>query len=369
MIKLSNRIITTQRTPIFFGNDVLPALDKIVASIRPGGIFILADLNTRKHCLPLLLERSKSVANAAIIEIDGGEADKSIENAGKIWQILMASGADRKSLLVNLGGGVVTDLGGFVAAGFQRGIKYINVPTSLMGQADAAIGGKTAVNLGHVKNQVGFFYPPEGVFIVPEFLKTLPEAQLRSGFAEIIKSVLIGNAALWRRVHKTPVNGWMNLPAEGVLWQDMILAAATYKNKVVAKDFREKKLRKVLNFGHTLGHAFESLGMQSDGEPLLHGEAVAAGIICAVYLSHVSTGLSTAEMHAVTDYIREGYRQVPFQQESGSLMLDIARHDKKNHDGSIRFTLLSKVGVPQVNTVCGDDQVLAALAYYGSSYK
>ena len=277
MIKLPNRIVTVSRTPVLFGNDAFPALDRMVKTLHPHGVFILVDRNTSKCCLPLLIGKISSFADAQVIETGGGEAAKSLHDTEKIWSELLASGAGRNSLLVNLGGGVVSDLGGFVAAGYKRGIKYINIPTSLMGQADAAIGGKTGVNMGSIKNQVGFFHAATAVFIIPGFLKTLPEGHLRSGLAEIIKSVLISNDTLWRRMQKNPVSQLLSLPVEGALWQELMLATITYKNKVVAKDYREQKLRKVLNFGHTLGHAFESFSFHHSATPLLHGEAVAAG--------------------------------------------------------------------------------------------
>ena len=369
MIKLPNRIVTVNRTPVFFGKDVFPAIDRMIRTLRPFGVFILVDPNTRKHCLPLLIEKSSSLLNAHVIEVDGGEVSKSFENAEKIWKELLTSGAGRNSLLVNLGGGMVSDLGGFIAAGYKRGMNYINIPTSLMGQADAAIGGKTAVNIGSIKNQVGFFHAAAGVFIATEFLGTLPKEHIRSGFAEIIKSVLISNGTLWRRLRKNQVSTMLNQSVESPFWQELILATITFKNKVVVKDYREVKLRKVLNFGHTIGHAFESYSMMESHVPLLHGEAVAAGMICAAYLSHRKTGLPPADLEAITTYIHEGYRQFSVEPSSKSFLMEIMMHDKKMQDGRLQFALLAKPGFPVVNVSCNEVEIGDAIDFYNTLSK
>jgi 3-dehydroquinate synthase len=363
-MKLSNRIVTVSRTPVFFGKGVFFAMDQLVCSIHPHQVFILVDRNTRIHCLPLLLNQTSSLSNARIIEIDGGEASKSLSNAESIWIEMLAAGAGRDSLLVNLGGGVVSDLGGFAAAGYKRGINYINVPTTLMAQADAAIGGKTGVNIGNIKNQVGFFYDAAGIFIFTEFLKTLPSLQLRSGLAEIIKTALIGNGPMWRRLQKNPVSRLLTLPVDCGLWQELILSSVKYKNKVVEKDYCEKKFRKVLNFGHTLGHAFESLSMEDFRVPLLHGEAVAAGMICAAYLSHHKAGLSQSDLESITRHLREGFGHFPVDPSFKSRCMKLMQYDKKVQDGKARFTLITKPGFPLLNVECHPDEISAALDYY-----
>jgi 3-dehydroquinate synthase len=301
------------------------------------------------------------------LEVQGGEASKSLENAEKLWLDLMAEGADRSSLLINLGGGVVSDLGGFVAAGYNRGIKYINIPTSLMGQADAAIGGKTAVNLGNIKNQVGFFHSAAAIFICPDFLMTLPEEHLRSGFAEIIKSILVSDGSLWRRLKNRPVSRMLRQPVESAFWQELILAAITFKNKVVVKDYREVKLRKVLNFGHSFGHAFESFSMMDSQVPLLHGEAVAAGMICAAWLSHRKTGLSRPALDEITNYIVEGFGRYHVGPVSLPILMEIMKHDKKMKDGKLQFTLLSKPGLPLLNVSCSQEEILEAIDFYNTT--
>ena len=260
MMKTGTRLITRQRTQHYLGSDVLVILNRLVTSVeyRKSKLFILADRNTSFHCLPYLLEQAPALSDATILTVDGGEDCKSLQTAADMWQQLHEKSADRQSLLINLGGGVVSDLGGFVASGYYRGIKYINVPTSLVGQADAAIGGKTGVNLDKVKNQVGSFYPPESVFICPGLLRTLPAGHFRSGLAEIIKSMLLDNPAYWRKIKKIPVAGLMEQPYDSRLVSDMTALSVKYKTRLVTRDFRETNIRKALNFGHTIGHAFES---------------------------------------------------------------------------------------------------------------
>ncbi len=365
-MKISSRIITKDRTPILFGTDSLTAIDRLAGRLNPRGIFILTDRNTKKHCLPLICEKSASVVKAEIIETEAGEAAKSLENAGKIWNELLSFGANRQSLLINLGGGVISDLGGFVAAGYKRGIKYINIPTSLMGMADAAIGGKTAVNLGKLKNQVGFFHAAAGIIISPEFLKTLPEPHLRSGFAEIIKSTLISDPALWRRLQRHSFDSMVNLPFDSSVWLEVLQAAIVCKNKIVVSDYRERNRRKVLNFGHTLGHAFESLSLGGAGSPVLHGDAVAAGMICAAFLSNRKVGLTEADMRIITSYIYQSYGHLPIQSVAGPDLMQVLRHDKKMCDNKLMFTMIKKPGFPVINISCDENEVSESLEYYNS---
>lgn len=365
-MKLSNRVVTVSRSPVYFGNMGYAAIDRLVDTMCPDHIFILVDVNTRKHCLPVLLGKTVSLEKAKILETGEGEAAKSLENARRLWIELMASGAGRSSLLINLGGGIVSDLGGFVAAGFKRGIRYINIPTSLIGQADAAIGGKTAVNLGNVKNTIGFFHMAQGVYIIPEFLKTLPPEHLRSGLSEIIKSALISDEVLWRKLSRNPVNEILQLPVDSHFWISLVAGAVKFKNKVVMQDPCEKRLRKVLNFGHTMGHAFEGLSLMGSGTPMLHGDAVAAGMICAASLSHMKTGLAPADLETISTYLRDGFPCFSIDLSRRQALLDLMSQDKKNVNGKFLFTLISKPGHPLVNISCNQEEVLNALDYFNS---
>jgi len=368
---LSGRVVSISRTRIHCGLNVLEDLPKLLASFeyRASRFFILTDSNTARHCLPVLVGCCPVLDSASMFEIDPGEPSKSLAVAEKIWNELLSARADRQSLLINLGGGVVSDLGGFVAAGFKRGIPFINIPTSLMGMVDASIGGKTGVNLGPIKNQVGFFYSPAAVFIDPRFLRTLPEAHLRSGFAEIVKSALIGDPLLWRRILK---QGGRNILASdvcGKTWEDLILKTVTFKNRIACQDFTEKKLRQILNFGHTVGHALESLTLGNENQALLHGEAVALGMIAETWLSHMNAGLSGDEAGMIITFLKNVYAPqilalhdfITRRGITNDHIVELLLHDKKNKDLQIRFTFLRAAGKPVVNQTAGPDEVGVAM--------
>ncbi|MCX6276823.1 MAG: 3-dehydroquinate synthase [Bacteroidetes bacterium] len=370
-MKHTVRTISKERTQIFFGDGVLSLIKKQTSalSVNQDNIFILADSQTRSLCLPVLFDHVPYLSGSKVLEVEGGERCKSIETAGFLWQKLNHYGADRNSLLINLGGGVATDLGGFVAGGFQRGIRYFNVPTSLIGQADAAIGGKTGVNLENVKNQVGLFYPPTDVFIFPGFLKTLPKNHLRSGLAEIIKSLLLSDPIHWRKLQNIPVNSLLDEQTESLIWKKLISAAVAYKVKLVRKDFHERNIRKALNFGHTIGHAFESFSMTDDRKPALHGEAVAAGMICAAWLSSMKTGLSHKTMKEIQNYLDAGFDRISFTVDDIPKIIELMKFDKKNQDGKFRFTLLAAPGSPRINVSCEPHEVSEALLNYSQQQK
>lgn len=368
---LSGRVVNLSRTRIHYGTDALQGFRKLIVSqeYRKSRVFILVDANTGKHCLPLLVEACPELDAASVFEIEGGEASKSLIAAGKIWGELLAAQADRHSILINLGGGVVSDLGGFVAAGLKRGIKYVNIPTSLMGMVDAAIGGKTGINMGKLKNQVGFFYSPIAVFLDPRFLKTLPSAHIRSGFAEVIKSALLGDPVLWRKLLRLGAENILRMDTSEKPWQDMIMKTLTFKNRIVCQDFREQKLRKILNFGHTIGHALESLSLGRDENILLHGDAVALGMIAESWLSHMKAGLSKAEAMEIISFLKAGYKPQAdalkgfFKSSPASLdsIYDLLMHDKKNREGQITYTLIQAAGKPRINLAAGREELAAAL--------
>jgi 3-dehydroquinate synthase len=305
-----------------------------------------------------------ALAGSRVIETVAGEEAKTIDNAIRLWHELQQGGTERSGLLVNLGGGTISDLGGFLAAGYKRGMTYVNIPTSLMGQADAAIGGKTAVNLGGSKNQIGFFYAPDAVFIVPRFLTTLPAGHLRSGFAEIIKSVLTGHARLWRKISDRGVAEILSLPPDHPMWLTLIRYAAAYKNRVVMHDFHEKGIRQTLNFGHTIGHALEAFSQAAWGDQVQHGDAVAAGMICAAFLSSVKVGLPPDELQRISSFLTAGFPHMTLKPEHIRPVMEWMRHDKKNRNGIFRFTLLSAPGKPVLKVICTPGEVEEALLYY-----
>jgi 3-dehydroquinate synthase len=379
---IPGRVSETFRSRVHCGSKALDELEKFLQSfpVRRSRLFIIADTNTAGHCLPYLLNRCPSVEKGMLIQLDPGESSKDISNAEKIWALMLEAGADRNSLVINLGGGMVSDLGGFAASCFKRGVPYMNVPTSLMGMADAAIGGKTAVNMGNLKNQVGTFCLPLGVFIDTAFLKTLPPAEFRSGLAEVIKSALVGNSVTWKLLLKLHENGRLNYkelsakPVTELLPEDLVFKTAAFKSRIVSQDFREKKLRKMLNFGHSLGHALESLAISTagtggvpvtngvpvtDGAPvtLLHGEAVALGMIAAAGLSSLKCSLLSSDRQAITgllsglfpDRLSMISDMAASDPELEARLWGLLQHDKKNSGGVVKFTLLKAPGKPVLN--------------------
>ncbi len=317
----------------------------------------MVDENTSKHCLPLLLANTEELADAEIIETESGEKNKSLDVCYQLWGAMTELEADRKSLLINLGGGVICDMGGFVAATFKRGIDFINIPTTLLAQVDAAIGGKTGVDLKNIKNQVGLFAFPEAVFIVPQFLETLPPAQLKSGFAEVVKHSLIADRNYWNLLHE--IKNLRNGITEDVIFQSLKI-----KNNVVVEDPEEGNWRRILNFGHTIGHAFESYSLEHDAKPISHGEAVAAGMICEAFLSHRKLGLGRNDLHEIMSFILHMFDPYPVKKEAIPEFINLMRNDKKNAKGEIRFTLLSRIGSAEINKSCNEEEIGAALAFY-----
>jgi 3-dehydroquinate synthase len=366
-MKLSGRITTVERTMLYCGPPVQGISDRFITAGRfgKGGILVLADANTNTHCLPVLAGSSPLIASAReVFVIPPGEASKILATAEDLWIRMLTAGVGRDALLVTVGGGVVSDLGGFVAAGYKRGIPCIHFPTSLVGQVDAAIGGKTGVNLGGFKNQVGFFYPPEAVFIFPGFLETLPAPEILSGMAEMVKTLLVGDPAAWNKLQRHHPGGDPQYLLPEKAMTGLISAAVKVKNKIVRHDFQEHNVRKVLNFGHTIGHALESCSHLPGREPLRHGEAVAAGMVCSCYLSVLKSGLPVPVSEAIVKFLTGMTGFVPLDESEYGDILNAIRQDKKNRDGRILFTLLSQPGVPRINVACDKHEITAALNFY-----
>ena len=305
--------------------------------------FILVDEHTSQHCLPRLIAEVEALQEAEFFEVPAGEECKALEIAAQLWQSLLESGADRQSVIVNLGGGTVSDLGGFTAAAYQRGIRYVNVPTTLIGMADAAIGGKTAVDLQNNKNQVGFFHSPDIVCIEPAFLDTLPFEQIASGVFEMLKTFLIAEPEMYRHLCNLVPRELQPLPPE------LIAACARIKSAIVKKDPKEHGIRRILNLGHTFGHGIESFSHQPGQRPLPHGHAVGLGMACALYLSVQKLGLPP---EVLAQYRMTAFQLVAPPQYSlhdTEEILAYMRHDKKNADGEIRCVLLQALGEPVIN--------------------
>ena len=292
-------------------------------------IFILTDEKTAVACLPVI-QCYRSLRNARSITVKQGDTHKDIEALADIWQFLSQNGATRHSLLINLGGGMITDLGGFAAATFKRGIDFINIPTTLLAMVDASVGGKTGINFCGLKNEIGAFCDARYVLLNTAFLKTLDQENLRSGYAEMLKHGLISVAV---------------------------------KRDIVEQDPHEHGIRKALNLGHTIGHAFESFAMKK-GSPILHGYAVAYGIVCELYLSAVKTAFPTEKMRQTVAFIRENYGQMDITCDDYPELLALMRHDKKNTAGTINFTLLADIGDIRINQTATEEEIKEALDFY-----
>ena len=320
--------------------------------------FIIVDENSYNNCLPTLISTVSALENAEFFEVPVGEDAKSIEIASQLWSSLLDSGADRQSVILNLGGGCVCDLGGFVAAGFKRGIRYINIPTTLIGMVDAAIGGKTAVNLDNTKNQVGFFWQPQAVCINPDFLDSLPDDEFLNGFFEIIKTLYLSDSMLLNEF----LHGLGNTAFVSNKVNDIIFHSAIFKDNVVKADPMEHSVRKILNFGHTFGHAIESFAMEK-GTPVKHGIAVGIGIACELYLSVKKLGLNELVFN---DYCQSllSLIEVPrFTLADTEAILKYMRNDKKNRDDLILCVLLRDIALPVIDVAISEHEVRDTLLH------
>ncbi len=348
--------IRTDSYSVHFSEPAYEALQALLETRNPSAVFLLTDSNTERDCLPVLKKRLPLAAGWQHFSIPAGEEHKTIATCLQVWTALSEAGADRKSLLVNLGGGVVTDLGGFVAATYQRGIAFVNIPTTLLSMVDASVGGKTGVDLGSLKNQVGVIEQPEMVLVCPEYLKTLPERELRSGFAEMLKHGLIRDAAYWEQL------SLLEAPDPS---PERIYHSVAIKNEVVLEDPTEQGLRKVLNFGHTLGHAVESYFLSAQDAPsLLHGEAIAVGMILEAFLSVDQCGLPRAACDRIKEVFLRHFPKVDISAAQQQAICALLIHDKKNVKGAVLFTLLEAVGKAVYNCRASDDSIARAFEYY-----
>ena len=334
------------------------SLNQFLTTLKPSILFILVDENTHEYCLPTLLGNLETEIPYEIIEIEAGEELKTIETATQLWEILSEFEADRKSLMLNLGGGVITDLGGFVASTYKRGIPFINLPTTLLGMCDASIGGKTGIDHQFLKNIVGTFAEPEQIFVFPDFLKTLPFIELRSGFAEMLKHGLIADEKHWESLISIE-----NLAPENIY--PFIETSMKIKQKVVEIDFKERNIRKTLNFGHTIGHALESLFLQSN-QLIPHGEAVALGMICETQLSVLENLINSETAKNIIEKIRKFYPYISINAFSTEQILALMKNDKKNSDGKISFSLIDKIGNCQYDCSVSEENIISALHFYQS---
>lgn len=341
---------------IYFETGLSP-LKEILEKNKYSKVFVFADSNTAEVCLPVFRSLLDDLEDFDIIETDPGEENKNIDFCIGIWKTLLDFGADRKCLMINLGGGVITDMGGFIASTYKRGIDFINIPTTLLSQVDASVGGKTGIDIDNVKNMVGTFSLPQAVFIENAFLATLSKRELLSGFAEMIKHGLIADQEYYERLKTS--NYQKSSPEE-------IYRSIEIKNQVVTKDPLEQGLRKILNFGHTIGHAIESYALSNSKKPLTHGEAIAIGMVCEAFLSAKYCNLKEDELKDISTYILTIYPKYNIKEKSFDKLLALMQSDKKNEDGQIMFSLLHKIGECTFNCRVTSADILSSLNYYNN---
>jgi len=342
---------------IIFSRQITEELEKIINSFPEGKTFLLTEKTPEKLCLPLIqpLLDNKGIRH---VVLPGGENNKSTESVTKVWEFLSKNGADRKSLLINLGGGLLTDLGGFSASTFKRGISFINIPTTLLAQVDASVGGKTGINFNGLKNEIGVFNNPCNVIIDTDFLKTLDDKNFLSGFAEMIKHGLIKSPLHLKKLLDYDMN-----KKDLTYFQEIIKESVDIKEWFVKRDPTEKNIRKALNFGHTAGHAFESFALHK-GNPILHGYAVIYGIIAELYLSGKKTGFDRKTLEDITGWIIKKYGKFEISAKDEEPLYRLMTHDKKNENNLINFTLISKPGEVVINQVCSKPEIMESLNYY-----
>ncbi len=341
--------------PIHFNEKAYHELNTYVLKKDYSSVFILVDDNTLEHCYPRFMQLFTTNKPIEVIQIDAGEIHKNMETCMGVWNVMTELGADRKSLLITLGGGVITDLGGFVAATFKRGIDFINIPTTLLSMVDASVGGKTGVDLGVLKNQIGVFANPELIVIDPEYLQTVEPREIRSGTAEIIKYGMTHDIKLFNEIKD---NKEVNIV-------DLIHRSIEIKNKVVLEDPKEQSIRKVLNWGHTIGHGVESYFLETQNkEALTHGEAIAVGMVCEAYLSAKVLGFPERKVLEIKEAIIKIYGKVTITTDDIEPIMALMKHDKKNVAGEINFVLLKDYEDFAINCKASEELIKESLAFY-----
>ena len=342
---------------VIITNNATEELENIISESKNDKFFILTDSNTNKNCLNML-HCSELIANAHIITIKADDTNKNIESTAHVWKELSDNGCTRHSCLINIGGGMVTDLGGFAASTFKRGIDFINIPTTLLSMVDASVGGKTGINFNGLKNEIGVFNDAKAVIIDTAFLKTLDQHNICSGYAEMLKHSLLKDYKMWVQ----HINFNLYSPDFDPLL-NMIKESVEVKERIVSEDPHESGIRKALNLGHTAGHAFESYAMHTN-RPILHGYAVAYGIICELYLSHALQGFPLDKMRQTVNFIKESYGRMNITCDYYESLYSLMKHDKKNTGNEINFTLLKDVGDIKINQTVSKELILESLDFY-----
>ena len=337
--------------------DFISDLNQTLGNQKAESVFVLTDENTQKLCLPTLMLSDK-LKGCHYICIASGDENKNINSAVEIWKYLSENGATRKSLMINLGGGMITDIGGFTASTFKRGIRYINISTTLLGAVDAATGGKTGINFSGLKNEIGIFAPAENVLINVDFFKTLDDKNIRSGYAEMVKHALIDSREEWENVMKFDLENVDFGKLETLLERTIHI-----KERIVEKDPFEANIRKALNLGHTFGHAFESWSYKIE-RPALHGYAVIWGLLCELYLSTIKLGFPKEDLLRLKYLMKEYYGSFDFSCQDYESLFEIMTHDKKNDSKDINFTLLADIGDIRINQTASKEEIFDCFDFY-----
>lgn len=350
--------ITANNYNVYFDSKGYETLAEMLKPSHYSKIFILVDENTSQYCLPHLLNNLATEIEIEIIELEVGEIHKNIATCTEVWGALSELGGDRKSILINLGGGVISDLGGFVACTFKRGIDFINIPTTLLSMVDASIGGKNGVDLGNLKNQIGIIREPKAVIVDTQFLNTLPQNEMRSGLAEMLKHGLIFDKKYWDKFKNLK-----DLKTEDL--NHLIHQSIQIKNTIVCEDLTENGIRKSLNFGHTLGHAIESYFLENeDKTSLLHGEAIAVGMILESYISREKGLLKNEEYQEIKYIINDIFERIEFTQNEIEKIIELLIFDKKNEFGKVQFALLDGIGKIKINQESDNELIYKAFGDY-----
>lgn len=349
-----------QQESLIITNDINEDLETLINRINPDKIFILTDTHTHKHCFPKLAKHPL-LQEANVCTIPAGDDNKSIQSLMFVWKNLSSLGASRRSLLINIGGGMITDLGAFAAATFKRGMSCLNIPTTLLSMVDASLGGKTGINFNGLKNEVGAFYDAEAVLIDMQFLKTLDHNNNLSGYAEMLKHALIYKQKHQKELLDFNFEGNINYSELGVLVEESIAVKKHY----VSIDPHEKGVRKILNLGHTIGHAFESFALQSN-KPVLHGYAIAWGLICELYIAHRQCDFPKEDLKAVIELIKSKYGSFYIECKDYEQLFEYMLHDKKNTQGEgiITMPLLKAIGEVSVDETIKKELILESFDFY-----
>ena len=348
---------------VIISDNLQQSLSEAIAACQYDQLFVLVDTTTERLCLPVVADYD-CMRDARRIVIPDTDTHKTLDSVTHVWSELQRLGATRHSLMINLGGGMVTDLGGFAASTFKRGIQYINIPTTLLSMVDASVGGKTGFNFGGLKNEIGVFSNASSVILDTTFLRTMDRENLLSGYAEMLKHGLISNDRMWAQLltFNVQCSSQRHTLSERTFNVQLLAESVAVKQRIVTEDPTEHGIRKALNLGHTAGHAFESLALER--KPVMHGYAVAYGLIVELYLCCVKTGFPQQKMRQTVAAIKEHYGRMPITCDDYPQLLALMHHDKKNTGHDINFTLLGDVGDIRINQTASEDEIRDALDFY-----